>query len=235
MLAHQPTIFEAFQADGYCLFERVIPDSEVSELRDEIETLRAQQVSACAPGMRSLLRNSEKVRSLANCDALRDIVSRILSEDALPVRAILFDKTPASNWYVTWHQDFMIAVKERVELEGFGPWSIKDGIAHVQPPLEILQRMVSLRIHLDDCSRDNGAIKFMAGSHARGVLEATQIAQVVNDIDASSCSANRGDVIAMRPLILHSSSRSNEPDHRRVVHIEYSDAELPAGLEWARV
>jgi hypothetical protein len=234
MLAHQLAIFEALQADGYCLFERVIPDSEVSELADEIELLRAQQISACAPGMRSLLRISEKVRSLANCDALRDIVSRILSKDALPVRAILFDKTPASNWYVTWHQDLMIDVKERVEVEGFGPWSIKDGVVHVQPPVAVLQRMVSLRVHLDDCSRENGAIRFIAGSHARGVLEAAQIAQAVKDGHASPCSANRGDVIAMRPMILHGSSRSNEPDHRRVVHIEYSDAQLPAGLEWAR-
>jgi hypothetical protein len=234
MLVYQRTILEAFHADGFCLFERVVPDADIAELTEAIETLRAQQVSACAPGMRNLLRNCELVRTFANSDALRTIVCSILGNGAQPVRAILFDKTPASNWYVTWHQDFMIAVAQRIDVDGFGPWSVKDGVAHVQPPVAILDRMVSLRVHLDDCATENGAIKFISGSHAHGVLDPESITRAVEQSQPTICSANRGDVIAMRPLILHSSSRADTPDRRRVVHIEYSDAHLPSGLEWAR-
>jgi hypothetical protein len=149
------------------------------------------------------------------------------------VRAIFFDKTPDSNWYVTWHQDLTIAVKERVDLPGFGPWSVKDAIPHVQPPVSTLNEMISLRLHLDSCSELSGAIKFIPGSHKEGALDTEQIAEWRTRISAVCCPATRGEVICMRPLILHSSSRAIEPVHRRVLHIEYAACSLPSGLEWS--
>jgi ectoine hydroxylase-related dioxygenase (phytanoyl-CoA dioxygenase family) len=149
------------------------------------------------------------------------------------VRAILFDKTPASNWYVTWHQDLSIPVKERFECEGYGPWSVKDDVVHVQPPAAILEKMVSLRIHLDPCSEKNGPIKFIAGSHLSGILETPEIERWRNEHEAVVCPTERCDIIAMRPLILHSSSSAESPEHRRVLHIEYAAGQLPAGMQWA--
>jgi hypothetical protein len=88
---------------------------------------------------------------------VRDLVEPILGSNFLPVRGILFDKIPDANWKVPWHQDVTIAVQEKVEAEGFGPWSIKADVLHVQPPASILEQMLSIRLHLDDCGEENGA------------------------------------------------------------------------------
>jgi ectoine hydroxylase-related dioxygenase (phytanoyl-CoA dioxygenase family) len=83
----------------------------------------------------------------------------------MPVRAIFFDKSSGSNWLVPWHQDLTIAVASKCEAPGFGPWSVKDGIPHVQPPDELLKQMIALRLHLDDCDASNGALRVIPGSH----------------------------------------------------------------------
>ncbi len=108
----------------------------------------------------------------------------------------------ASNWYVTWHQDLSIPVKDKADIEGYGPWSVKDGFVHVQTPSNILERMVSLRIHLDPCSEENGAIKFIAGSRGAGILDPAELSKWRDENEAIVCPAQRGDVIVMRPLIL---------------------------------
>lgn len=134
---------------------------------------------------------------------------------------------------MTWHQDLSIPVQARIEIDGYGPWSIKDGVAHVQPPAEVLEQMVSLRVHLDACPVNNGAIKFVAGSHRQGIMEWDQVAQCRDNQQQNICPAERGDVIAMRPLILHSSSTSDMAEHRRVLHLEYASVSLPPGMRWA--
>src|SRR5688572_32967089 len=77
------------------------------------------------------------------------------------VKAIYFDKTPESNWYVTWHQDIIINVKARIETDGFTAWTKKEGVHHVSPPEEILKDTVTIRIHLDDTDETNGALKII--------------------------------------------------------------------------
>ena len=131
-----------------------------------------------------------------------------------------------------WHQDLTIAVRESADLEGYGPWSVKDDRPHVQPPLEILERMVSLRIHLDNADADNGALKVIAGSHTRGVLSSAAI-EALKAQEIVTCDVQAGDVMVMRPLLLHASGRALRPDHRRVIHIEYCAQALPAPLQWS--
>jgi hypothetical protein len=218
------------ERDGFCLLKSVVPGHQLELLIKALETVRDAQI---APGLRHLLCRSEAICNFAHSSVAYDIAKSVLGSAARPVRAILFDKTPASNWYVTWHQDLTIPVKGRVDLDGYGPWSTKDGILHVQPPASILQMMVSLRIHLDACSEGNGAIKFIAGSHATGILDPVELASWRDSHSPIICPAERGDIIAMRPLIVHSSSTSQAPDHRRVLHLEYAGTSLPAGLEWA--
>jgi ectoine hydroxylase-related dioxygenase (phytanoyl-CoA dioxygenase family) len=149
------------------------------------------------------------------------------------VRVIAFDKTPEANWFVPWHQDRAIALAGRHDLAGFGPWTIKDGLVHAEPPVALLDAMVTLRIHLDDCTEDDGPLEVARGSHRLGRLDQTRIADAVESGEMTLCLANRGDIVAMRPLTLHRSQRARRPSRRRVLHLEYCAVSLPAPLMWA--
>jgi hypothetical protein len=164
---------------------------------------------------------------------LRPLATLLTGSEAFPVRSILFDKTPETNWDVVWHQDVTIAVKERKDVDGFAPWSVKQGVPHVQPPASVLERMVTLRLHLDHCPAENGPLLVVPGSHTRGFIDVRTLDTAACDREAVACVVNAGDVVAMRPLILHASRKSLVPTHRRVLHIEYACEPLPGGLGWA--
>ncbi len=220
---------EAIEKNGFALVEAVIDDRELVLLIAAIESLTPSSAQA---GQRHLLKRSLAVRNFARSKKMLALASLAAGSKARPVKAILFDKTEGANWYVTWHQDLTIAVHERKDVEGFGPWSMKDGVPHVRPTLDVLQDMIALRVHLDDCPADNGAIKFIPGSHRSGVLDGDAISQWRGRVQVYGA-AKRGDIIVMRPLILHSSSPSVNPKNRRVLHFESATQDLPAGLKWA--
>jgi ectoine hydroxylase-related dioxygenase (phytanoyl-CoA dioxygenase family) len=228
---------EELDRNGYSLLSSVMREELIAQLLDSIAEAFAKDsadtTKTAKHSLRHLLRTSDVVRKIANSHPALSIAENVLGPGALPVRALLLDKTEEANWYVVWHQDVTIAVTERLEIQGFGPWTIKDGIVHVQPPINILEKMVALRIHLDPCPSDNGAIRFIPGSHKAGLLRHEQINSWKESQPAVCCPAEQGDVIVMRPLILHSSSPSQKPGHRRVLHIEYANAQLPIGLDWA--
>lgn len=219
-----------FFKDGFLKISSFVSSSEVGELAAAVEPFRADKTTA---GIRNLLGRCDAVYQFATTSAAFEVAKVLLGSAPLAVRGILFDKTPDANWYVTWHQDLSIPVIAKVETPGYGPWSVKDGVIHVQPPAHILEQMVSLRIHLDDCGENNGAIKFIPGSHLSGVLDSNEIGKWREAQEEVVCAARRGDVIAMRPLILHASSTAKSPQQRRVLHLEYSSAALPNGLDWA--
>lgn len=212
------------------MVENFLPESEVVALVNFVE----QNLSAVGlrGGVRNLL-NFPKMRDLAESSAIRAVVKTILGSDARVVRGILFDKTDGANWKVPWHQDVTIAVDRRVEAAGYGPWSMKAGVLHVQPPACVLERMVSVRLHLDDCPKENGALRVIAGSHASGKLEERLIQDLAERSVAVTCAMQRGGVLVMRPLLLHASSASSIPGHRRIVHFDYAATELPPGMGWA--
>ena len=118
------------------------------------------------------------------------------------------------------------------DVEGFTAWSTKAGVIHVQPPVAVLEQMLTLRIALDDSDEQNGALRVIPGSHKQGRLNDSQIKRLKESTPAVVCEMKRGDVLAMKPLLLHSSSSSQNPSHRRVLHLEFSSSVLPAGLEW---
>jgi ectoine hydroxylase-related dioxygenase (phytanoyl-CoA dioxygenase family) len=163
---------------------------------------------------------------------MMSLVAAHLGPDAQPVRAIFFDKTPASNWLVPWHQDLTIAVASKVEAPGFGPWSVKNGIPHVQPPAALLEQMIAVRLHFDDCDASNGALRVVPGSHHGGRLEPDQISAARAATEVVVCEAAAGDALLMRPLLLHASSKSVTDRRRRILHIEYCSGNLPEGLAW---
>jgi ectoine hydroxylase-related dioxygenase (phytanoyl-CoA dioxygenase family) len=151
---------------------------------------------------------------------------------AFVVRGLLFDKTPEANWPVPWHQDLTIAVKARCEAPGYGPWTVKGGVPHVRPPIDVLEGMLTLRVHLDDCDESRGPLRVLPGSHTRGRLDAEETRRWLDRVAPVSCLVPRGGVLLMRPLILHASSPAEVPLHRRVVHLEYAADRLPGNVEW---
>jgi ectoine hydroxylase-related dioxygenase (phytanoyl-CoA dioxygenase family) len=184
-------------------------------------------------GIRNVLRGVPEALALAASPAVRGLAERVLGPACFAVRGILFDKTPAANWKVVWHQDLTIAVASRQEAVGFGPWTIKEGVLHVQAPTELLERMVALRIHLDDCTSENGPLRVIPGSHLSGRLTAQGIEAWRKRVPDQECMAAAGDVILMRPLLLHASATAIRPRRRRVLHLEFAAEDLQSNLEWA--
>jgi hypothetical protein len=172
------------------------------------------------------------VAELARSPGILDVVRPYFPSEPVPVRAIYFDKSSDTNWLVPWHQDLTLALRASAEVPGFGPWSTKDGIPHVQPPVELLQQMLTVRIHLDDADESNGALRVLPGSHRLGRLSASSIQELRSQQSDVLCAASAGDALLMRPLLLHASSRSASTRHRRVLHIEFAAFTLPEELNW---
>ena len=224
----------AFDRDGYFIRDGVVSDEAVERLRsavaaipDREEVKRRRNVY----GVRNLLEICPEVQGLAAESILRQFVTPILGNSAFAVRAVFFDKVQGANWSLFWHQDNAIAAKERLEVPGFSGWSRKAGVWQVQPPAEVLANMIAIRVHLDDCGPANGPLRVLPGSHRFGWLD--------NELDAWKsrvpevvCAVRRGGVVVMRPLIFHASAPSESVGHRRVIHIEFAAADLPAGLDW---
>lgn len=195
-------------------------------------TPASREKNARVYALRNLLSLVPAVRDLAASAEIRRLVEPVLGPAARPVRGLLFDKTSGANWKVAWHQDLSIAVRRRIAVPGFGPWSVKAGVPHVQPPPDVLAGMLTVRLHLDDCGPDNGPLRVLPGSHADGVLSPPQVEAWRRRVPPTACCVPGGGAVLMRPLVLHASSPAVVPSHRRVMHLEYAAGELPAGLEW---
>jgi hypothetical protein len=157
---------------------------------------------------------------------------RAIGPAARPVRAILFDKNPAMNWGLAWHQDRTICVRERIEVPGYGPWTRKAGLLHVAPPAALLASMITLRLHIDDVPSENAPLLVAPGSHRRGRVPEESIDHVVEAHGIFACLAARGDIWVYATLILHASEAARVPARRRVLQVDYSAESLPGGLEW---
>ncbi len=225
-----------FECDGFALVPNLLPVAECDVLAVALSASLAEQQKVSPKvrgGLRNVLRVSSSAAALASSEPFLSLVGGFIGGQPFPVRAILFDKTDGANWGVPWHQDLAIAVAERIETPGFGPWSVKDGIVHVQPPQHILAGMVTIRLHLDDCAADNGALRVLPGSHLHGELGALAISDWVNRTPPVVCEIPQGGALLMRPLLLHASSPAKIPSHRRVLHVEYATTDLPNGLKWS--
>ena len=224
---------EVFGRDGFAIVPNVLTRSAVAELLTAHAALEASRGPTRHAGLRNLLRESPEVAAAAADPAVVRLVTPILGPGAFPVRALFFDKTPDANWKVPWHQDLAIAVAKRVDTEGFTAWSVKEGVPHVHPPATLLERMVTVRLHLDDSGADNGPLRVLPGSHRHGRLEHEAIGVWKTRGNEVICVVPRGGVLIMRPLLFHASSAASQPGHRRVLHLEFAAESLPGGLRWA--
>ena len=220
-------MLSSLSEDGFCVWPEVLSPAKVEELLARIEA----QPGFAVHGRRDLL-DFPFICELARSEAVRTLVEPVLGSGCFAVCALFFDKTANANWLVPRHQDLTTAVKERRELEGFGPWSCKDGVVHVQPPRGVLGEMLAVRLHLDECDETNGALRVVPGSHQSGKLSATQLGAWFENRGETSVPVPRGGAMGFRPLLIHASSPSVFPSHRRVVHFEFASGALPNGVMW---
>ena len=216
----------AFARDGAALFPAVLDDATVEVLR----ALANERIGA-RPGAR-LRGDAILADLLAFRGAIGALAATLTSPAARVVRAVMFDKTAEANWAVAWHQDRTLPVRRRFEVDGFGPWSTKDGLLHVAPPFEILVRMVTLRVHLDPVDAANAPLRAALGSHRLGRVAADEASARAAEHPVIECLAEVGDIWAYATPILHASDRAEPPRRRRVLQVDYADFELPGGLEW---
>ncbi len=210
------------EQDGFAVVPACLDEATVERLCKEFDDTRYPQRNLLAV---------PSVQGLAMSRPVREIMEIVLGPRCFAVRGIFFNKTRSSNWKVVWHQDLTIAVRERRDVDGFGPWTTKAGVLHVQPPAEIMGGILAIRLHLDESGLDNGPLRVISGSHREGRLSAEQIGSREKQ-NSVTCTVPKGAALLMRPLLLHASSTCTNPKSRRVIHLEFAAAELPHGLEW---
>ncbi|MEM6278882.1 MAG: phytanoyl-CoA dioxygenase family protein [Verrucomicrobiota bacterium] len=212
--------------EGFEVRHAVFDPFEIELFRAEVDRLASSAKGAC---VRLLAEKSDLFRELATSEVIR----KLIENDLTPVRSILFDKTEEENWPVLWHQDLTITVTKKKDVRNYRNWSQKNGVPHVQPPLSVLEQMVTLRIHLDPTPAENGALRIIPGSHLSGRMDQSSIRDWTARVEPKVCACEAGDVLLMSPLILHSSPRSAQPSRRRILHFEFAIREsLDSMLRW---
>jgi ectoine hydroxylase-related dioxygenase (phytanoyl-CoA dioxygenase family) len=220
------------RTDGYA----IVPDVfSAIELKSAANQLADSTLKRSRAGARHVM-SCPAVAEIANHKGLLSIAWSVLGAHAIPFRATFFDKSPDSNWLVTWHQDTALPLKLRRDVLGWGPWSVKDGLDYAHAPSEALEKVLALRVHLDDSTSKNGPLRIIPATHLSGVLTDDEILRRAEDSRCTECTVGVGGVIAMHPLIIHASSKSESEFPRRLLHIEYAaDLEIVRGIRLAVV
>lgn len=225
---HRGISLVPFLEDGFEIVQNIISIDEIESITSEMEGLECK-----GGGIRNAEKKLLSIKILAESAKYISLASTYLSSQASFVRAILFLKSIENNWLVTWHQDKTVTISRKIDALDWGPWSQKDGVLHVQPPVDVLEKMVTFRVHLDESTAQNGCLKLIPKSHKEGVMSQAKIDNYSKSHPAISCEAPAGSALVMRPHILHASSKAKSTQPRRVLHIEYSSYHLPDGAKWA--
>ncbi|MGC1244754.1 MAG: phytanoyl-CoA dioxygenase family protein [Spirulinaceae cyanobacterium] len=215
--------------DGFCIIPQFLTKKQIETLKTALNLVIAQR-KLPKYGLRRLLELVPEVQQICTSVAVHSLVASITGKKVIPIRSLFFDKNHQASWSVSWHQDLTIAVRKNIETPGFYPWSIKAGIPHVQPPIEILESIITLRFHLDNANWSNGCLQLMPGSHKHGLLNSEKMQKLKSTAINSPTSA--GDILIMKPLLVHRSQTAKQPSHRRIIHIEFSSTQLPNNLQW---
>jgi len=228
-------IKEKISADGFAVMENIFSNIEVADLLHIISQADTSKPTFRKTNDLFAIRQFFKeipasVTKVFN-DKFITLIESIFGTGYFVVKSIYFDKPANSNWFVAYHQDLTISVDQKTDIPGFGPWTKKENQFAVQPPLAILEDNFTIRIHLDDTTEANGALKVIAGSHVKGITRATAIDHSIEK--EITCAVPKGGVMLMKPLLLHSSGRTTNNNKRRVLHIEFSRLTLPHDLQWS--
>ena len=221
--------------NGFTTVDNIYTDKEIAQILWTIDqtnqTKETFRKSADLFAIRQFLKEIPEIRNLVFNEKLNNVIGQIFGKNYFVVKSTYFDKPETSNWYVAYHQDLTISVDKKVELANFGPWTTKQNQFAVQPPIHILENNFTIRIHLDDTDENNGALRVIPKSHSKEIYRPETIDWTVEN--ETTCAVNKGGIMIMKPLILHSSSRTTNNKKRRVIHIEFSNQELPEELNWA--
>jgi ectoine hydroxylase-related dioxygenase (phytanoyl-CoA dioxygenase family) len=221
---------DVIEKDGFAIVPEVLTGKEIERLLDRIEVAAPRRSRA---GVRHALGLSP-VAELARQANVMQFARAVLGDSAFPFRATLFDKSPKSNWLVVWHQDTALPLRERRETAGWGPWSVKEGVTYAHAPAASLSQILALRVHLDHSTALNGPLRVLPATHTLGVLDDDRVHELAAETTAIECLVPVGGVLAMRPLLVHSSSKSQADADRRVLHIEYAaSSSIAAPLDLA--
>ncbi|MBK1897655.1 phytanoyl-CoA dioxygenase family protein [Chryseobacterium paridis] len=229
--SHQNEVLEK----GFTIINAVFSEKEIEGIIHTIENIDTSKdtfrKSEDLFAIRQFLKEAPESVDSIFIDRIKEIIKDIFGEKYFVVKSIYFDKPEKSNWYVAYHQDLTISVDKKVDLPDFGPWTTKQNQFAVQPPLDVLENIYTLRIHLDHTDEENGALKVISNSHAKGIYRPETIDWTIEKEEI--CKVERGGVMIMKPLLLHGSNRTTNGKKRRVIHIEFSDIELPEELQWS--
>jgi ectoine hydroxylase-related dioxygenase (phytanoyl-CoA dioxygenase family) len=218
-----------FRDDGAQLFRQALTSDRLQQLKAILSHLPPDHAGLRLRGVEGLAPFLAASGDIGSCAA------SVLGEACHPVRAILFDKTAATNWALGWHQDRTIAVKARIPVDGFETWSVKSGMQHVEPPFALLSGMVTLRVHIDPVPASNAPLLIAPGSHRLGRIPEEDVKDVVRRCGTVACPADAGDIWLYATPVLHASDAATSPTHRRVLQVDFAVDELPGGLEWLRI
>jgi len=220
---------------GFSVISNVFSTEEIEKISEVIQNIDTSKEtfrkSEDLFAIRQFLKEIPEVKDFIFNENLKAIIKEIFGENYFVVKSIYFDKPEKSNWYVAYHQDLTISVDKKVSLENFGPWTTKQNQFAVQPPLNIIENIFTIRIHLDDTDENNGALKVVPKSQAKGIYRPETIDWNVEK--ENICNVEQGGIMIMKPLLLHGSNRTTNGKKRRVIHIEFSDRELPEELNWS--
>ena len=215
--------------DGVEIRKDFISSTAIKEIKDE---LQSSGIKIKSFGLSHADEKLSSIKKLVGSDKLVRLATDILGSKPSTLRVIYLDKTKKGNWFLPWHQDIKAAINKKDESLNWECWSYENETNYVQLPREVLEKMVTFRINLDDANEDNACLQVIPQSHIFGVLSNEKIKKVVDNKEAINCCVKAGDLVLMRPHILHASSKANHPSSRGVVHIEYCAYKLPKGLHW---
>ncbi|MEA1851242.1 phytanoyl-CoA dioxygenase family protein [Chryseobacterium sp. MHB01] len=225
----------SIQENGFTVINNVFSEEEIKKIGEIIQNIDTSKETFRKSddlfAIRQFLKEIPQARQLVFNENIKNIITEIFGEQYFVVKSIYFDKPEKSNWYVAYHQDLTISVDKKTDLPGFGPWTTKPNQFAVQPPIDILENIFTIRIHLDDTDEYNGALKVIPTSHAKGIYRPETIDWSVET--ETICRVHKGGIMLMKPLLLHGSNRTTNGKKRRVIHIEFSDRQLPEELKWS--
>ena len=226
LLAGSSRVAEQFDHLGYAIVDDVLSQTESLQIIAQLDLL-----GRTGPGMRNLL-DEPWCRSLVSKLKANSRIANILPVDLVSIQCTLFDKTPEANWLVAIHQDLSVPVKQRVSHPALGVWSEKDDQLHVQAPVELLGKLIALRLHIDKCGSENGALRVVPGSHRHGRLGQYECCEHRDQHGDATCEVDAAGAMLMRPLLLHASSKARAPLRRRVLHFLFAPKLPGYGLQW---
>lgn len=229
---------EELKSEGFTIINKVYSEIEIEQLISLIEKSTENKSESTTFrksddlfAIRQFLVEIPETLEIILNEKLKEIIKTNFGNDYFITKSIYFDKPEMSNWFVSYHQDLTISVNKKIELENFENWTTKQNQFAVQPPINILDKNFTIRIHLDKTTKENGALKVINKSHAKGIC---RIENIEIDTETESfCEVEKGGIMIMKPLLFHASNKTTNNERRRLIHIEFSNVELPKELDWS--